>query len=951
MKCLPLLIPILALGGCINWPGRDAPKPTLAAWPAGEMTQLTDRTEKFEDKLVLDDRKRVSLFAASNETVAFQVVVEGQAGDVSGLRIGCAGLSTPSGGRIAGDNVHAFRMLPVQVSEFPAWYLRACPTDAQPTAFYDALVPITAPQGGQPYSLPAGKRLVFWVDLAVPRTTPAGTYTGSLHLACDSHTDLDIPITLQVYNFMLPDLRPVAAVGGFDHQTLYRTFVSRDGKPYEPIRLDRNNQFVRQGLSIMRQVMVLAHEHRLDLFEKQLRPLLRRDVSGKANLDWEDYDNFVTPYLSGGAFDDKIGVPAWPSPFCQGWPDPENYGGALSDTYASIAAEVADQCRKHFQALSAGEQLFCWPYRGEITPAAFDVQAQLARLARAADAQTPVLASVPLTAPPQTGWSIRADLADLSDIVAPPAQWLDPALGAKLQRKDSPLRGAWLSPGLPPYLPSLSVASTPVDLRAIPWFAMKYQCSGLFLPEVLNWSGDIFNSPAGAETRLFYPGKVAGIEGVLPSVRLKHLRRGLQDIAYLWILKQRQREAIANILTGSLVRYAGLDAAGDHYLDPRLEGYVREAAAWELARKLLAEEIEAAIVNESQPNARLLAQRLAWKQFDERVHSIRPEQVRATVRPADRGEGLTMTVLVDLFNEYSRESQVLLKIENLPEGWTADTAEAVFVMPACTRQTLTLKAHGTHVPAGTNGKMPLKLSITADMQRRQDITADVPFLLAGRATKPPKIDGLLDDWPLREGNTAGDYKTLGRRGNVGDGLAKRQTLAFVTYDDQNLYIALRCDEPTVAALKAQPTNVIRYEQLMACGEDLVEVILDPGASAKTAEDLYHILVKSNGVILTEKGIHTDPPLGKAQAWPANATVAVKADAERKLWVVELAIPLSAFGAGPTPTLWGVNFTRFATQGMEASSWSGTPRYFYDPRNLGTMLIVPPSTTTSTTNAN
>jgi hypothetical protein len=125
--------------------------------------------------------------------------------------------------------------------------------------------------------------------------------------------------------------------------------------------------------------------------------------------------------------------------------------------------------------------------------------------------------------------------------------------------------------------------------------------------------------------------------------------------------------------------------------------------------------------------------------------------------------------------------------------------------------------------------------------------------------------------------------------------------------------------------------------LLSCGEDLVEVILDPGAKAKAPEDLYHIAVKSNGVLLAEKGVHTDPPLGKAQAWPVAAQVAIRIG--EKDWVVELAIPLSAFGPEGQERLWGVNFTRFATQGRQASSWSAARRYFYDPKSLGTMLLV------------
>jgi len=346
---------------------------------------------------------------------------------------------------------------------------------------------------------------------------------------------------------MLPDLRPIGAMGGFDHRTIYRTFVARAGKPYEPIRMDRNNPEVRQGMAIMRQMMVLAHEHRLDLFEKEIRPSLRREASGRANLDWEDYDNVVTPYLKGGAFEDKIGVPAWPSPMCQGWPEADNYGGEGSDSLNTLRSELTDQCRRHFLSLGTSDQMFFWPYRGEVNGTAFERHAQLARVLRSADPQTPVLAAMPTSAPAEAGWNIPKDFAASIDIVAPPAHWLDPSLGPKLARKDAPLRGVWLSPGLPPYLPSLSVASSPADVRAMAWFAMKYQCSGIFFPEVLNWSGDIFNSPAGAETRLFYPGKSVGIDGVLPSVRLKHLRRGLQDLGYLWILRQRQRGGDCNL--------------------------------------------------------------------------------------------------------------------------------------------------------------------------------------------------------------------------------------------------------------------------------------------------------------------------------------------------------------------------------------------------------------------
>ena len=75
---------------------------------------------------------------------------------------------------------------------------------------------------------------------------------------------------------------------------------------------------------------------------------------------------------------------------------------------------------------------------------------------------------------------------------------------------------------------------------------------------------------------------------------------------------------------------------------------------------------------------------------------------------------------------------------------------------------------------------------------------------------------------------------------------------------------------------------------------------------------------------------------EACGWSVNAKIAVKRHSD--FWVVEMAIPLASLPGGRTERYWGVNFTRFATQGCEASSWAEAPRYFYDPRNMGTMFM-------------
>lgn len=921
--------------GCYLF-GRH-PTANLDVWLAGDGTSVTDRTAKFADASISSDSRQADLFAAANEVVSFQVVIDAPEG-VSGLSFAASDLTGQIGPHkisIPAAQVRTYRMLPVKVTQYPAWYLRLTGDDARACTYYDALLDTSSRPGGQPFDL--GARSVFWVDVSVPGEALAGKYQGKLVIQSRSHRLHEIPLKLDVYDFQLPNARTTPAVGGFDHKMLFRTLIVRNGEGFEPSRMDRSNASVMEGLTAMRQLMVLSHQHRLDLFEKTMRPQLRYDAGGKVVLDWEDYENIVRPYLSGSAFDDRVGCPAWPAPFCEDWPDAEQMGGIGSETYKSAAFEMLTDSKRFFQSLKASDQAFLWPCRDDVTQTGLDRHLQIAKAIRAVDSQTPILSQMPLLPPVQAGLKLDPQMGQFVDILATPGQWFTAAAGSKLRQPSHPLQGQLLAPGVPPFLPGLSMVSSPSDIRALAWFADKYGCSGLFLPEVLNWDGDVFNSPAGSETRLFYPGRQFGLEQVLPSARLKRLRRGLQDMSYLWILRQRQHGAIADDVSASLVRYGGIQASGDNYLDARLDGWVQDAATWEIARRLLAEEIQAAIHPHYSTSSTLLAQRVAWREFEERTRQVRVEQERASVR-RDEGRGeFVASVTLDLYNELPQDATVEATLEELPSGWRMDAPVKLPKLAKHSRATLTLTARGPDWPAAEGGKLPLRVAMNC-AGRQSRLVVPAALLLSRTTPKAPRIDGSLDDWAVRAGNAAASFRVLGKRGRTGQGQANRATTAFVMHDQQNLYIAIRCEEPSLGDIFADSSNIVRYQQLMACGEDLVELILDPGCQAKTSDDLYHIVVKSNGIIVTEKGVGSDPPLGKPQAWPASVKAAVtKGD---KAWIVELAIPLTSLGKAAQQPLWGVNFTRFATIDNEASGWSGFGRHFYDPRNLGSILLVP-----------
>jgi len=221
-------------------------------WVASDMTALTNRTKPFVNRNIVGSEGQVKLFAAGNETVSFQIIVDAPDGDVSNLSIAAQGLHGDAN-IISAENIHVFHMLPVMVTKYPAWYLRSVPQTPQPAEFYDMLVPIDSPQAGQPYDIKKGNRLGFWVDIHVPRTTRGGNYKGKLIISAGLTSKRALSIELSVYNFVLPDTKPIIAAGGFDHRDILHQFFGNK-KNLAPDGLK---------LKIIRKMMQTAHDHRL----------------------------------------------------------------------------------------------------------------------------------------------------------------------------------------------------------------------------------------------------------------------------------------------------------------------------------------------------------------------------------------------------------------------------------------------------------------------------------------------------------------------------------------------------------------------------------------------------------------------------------------------------------------------------------------------------------------
>jgi hypothetical protein len=910
--------------------GNGAPN---GVWIANEMTAITDRAAAPKNDTAYDEATRtIRLAAAGGDTAAFQIVVDSPSPDARDVRISCGKLIGPGGDSLGASDVKIFRMLPVNISSTPAGLLRL--SQEEPAKIiYDALLPL---KDGLSHARQGETRLAFWVDVSAPPDAAAGEYVGTIRVAAPDG-EISFRILLRVYDFTLPESPSIPAIGGFGYPEIFRATLRRNGRPYVPVYLDRRRDEVRRGLSVQRELMLLARQHRLDLFDKSIHPLLKRDAYGSVRLEWDDYDAIVMPYLTGTAFPDRIGVAAWPLPVSDAWPNAADYAATGPNSYAATAAAALSQSALHLRDAGLSDRTFAWIVRGDIGPDAYAAQLQMAEIARVAAPTTPILCTLPPQMPAESLLAAPPRLDELADVFAPPGEYFFPrSADATPATSASGFRGQWLCPGTPPMTPSLDLSCSPAEARALPLAAMKYDASGVLIPEVLNWQDDPAAAPQPPQACLFYPGAMAGTDGVLASARLKRLRSGLADMEYLQLLRRHGQPMIADEILSALVRYAGLAAAGDNYLDGRLEGIEQDAAVWQLARTLMAEELQRVIRGDGVGEADLQTNRLAWKDLETRTRFVLVEQVRSHIGEGVEAGKLQATFTAELFNQLSTDANVELRLEDTPDVFTPVAPRATIPrMGSFSRATATLDADFAYAPAGAGGKYRLGLLLSAG-EKPHRLLAVAPVILAGQVGRKPAIDGDLRDWPMRAGNTAGDFRLLGRRGDRGNGLAVRTTDASVLADADTLYIALRCREPNPAGMVVRRNNFVECRNLLTAGEDLVEILLDPGAGGKSAENLYRIVVKPNGTILADRGVRCEPPLGRVRAWPARIEAAVGATSDG--WTVELAIPLASFGEKNAARVWGLNFSRYATQGEESSNWAEARRNIYDPRSLGTLLI-------------
>jgi len=525
----------------------------------------------------------IRLFSMANETVAVQIVVQADAAPLDGVSVDLPALVGPAGAAIQNDpaatDPTSFVGRPIErfvehyfdvtrasggrtSGESLGWASGSGPAPGAWTGLVpDALIPVEAAPSWDPYPMhvDANRNAVVWIDVTVPPGQPPGTYTGAVTVAAGGSAIATLPIELDVVGATLPD-RPVQTMLFYDRSELDRRIAGGDA--------------AEQNL------WKLYHRHRVSPMHDAV------DVAGATRH---------LPALTGAAFTAASGYDGPGVGKGDGIQSLGAYGalGAPSAGALSNVEAIADVLAQN--NVFPTTDVFVYAI-DETCGSPFGAQWK-SLLAGSSD---------PNAKNVLVGWTCGQDpRSQPVDVPIVIAGSYDPASASAA---DAAGKKVWIYNGERPQTDAFFTDTSAIALRANGWIAAMAGIPRWFYWETTFWyddnpgghgAYDPFTTPetfhnsggdwAEGDGVLVYPGKQVdvftthsiGMSGVLASIRLKNLRRGIEDAGYYQLAHAADPARAEAIAAGLLPRI--LSAASDG----SAVSWTEQGDAWFQARKAL----------------------------------------------------------------------------------------------------------------------------------------------------------------------------------------------------------------------------------------------------------------------------------------------------------------------------------------------------------------------------
>lgn len=433
--------------------------------------------------------RSVSLLAARGEYESFQVGIRADGGPLSGISVAISNFTAPGGAVIPAASTTIYREHYIQVRHSSP-DRGGANRPLGPGTYADALVPIfenghTLLGGrvvGAPFDVSANQNQPVWVDVLVPRDAQPGTYSATLNVTSDQGRAA-IPVSLKVWRFALPE-KPALKTSFGLHGSLTH---------------DVNAQQV--------------------LLNHRISPTLV-DASRARSLRAAGLSAAALPFTSNASRQRCTMEPPPASSVIVG-----AYSGFPPDlpVYVYVADEI-DPCP--------------------------NLQPTVLRWAKAVHQASPAIKTLATMTPTAAlfddGSGSGRSAVDIW-VVLPAMYEANPdAIRRALNKGDEVWSyNAMIEDG---FSPKWALDYPSINYRIQPGFlSQQMQLTGL-----LYWSVDKFSSSSWEDVEAFriggyfFPGEGvllyqcpdANKPGVLPSIRLKHLRDGVDDYDYINILKR-----------------------------------------------------------------------------------------------------------------------------------------------------------------------------------------------------------------------------------------------------------------------------------------------------------------------------------------------------------------------------------------------------------------------------
>jgi hypothetical protein len=522
--------------------------------PAGKLTVL-NAMERISQHQAPFGAPSAELEAARNEVESFQVVVAALKGNLRVVGVEVSDFTGPQGAKISRENIHLYR------EEYARVRLSTPGAELPPGLYPDSLVPFVNPVTSKPieplsqhqarwgepmsvsghdmYPLPfdvhQGQNQPVWIDVRVPADATPGEYRGTVRVKYRGLPPAEVPVRLTVWDFTLPD--------GPTHRNHF-------GSVAGAVRWFNVKRGSKESRQIEARYCQALAEHRLNPpLPTHLLPEVKPDGS---LLIAPERHQALKQFMSDLHVTD-FQIPNAPFarlPHSTQRPD-----------YKDIPADQREKAQRYYRQYYDYLKQNGWEKRAYVylldEPNVRENYEQVLVLGQMVHEAVPQmrLLVVEQTFLQDPSWP---DMDPAIDIWCPLWAFIDrDSIRQKLAHGDEVWSYTALTQRAPRYHPQYAQVKDkdpphwhidwPLLVYRVPtWINRQYGITGLLYWSTVTNVIEPWLNPAFAHPRhyngggyLFYPGAVCGIDGPVPSMRIKNLRDGMEDYEYFVLLEKR----------------------------------------------------------------------------------------------------------------------------------------------------------------------------------------------------------------------------------------------------------------------------------------------------------------------------------------------------------------------------------------------------------------------------